>query len=98
MHMKRILAFIFILSIGFVCGQHQDKVDFIHADVLIEPIPSQKKIEGKVSYEFEVLADVDSIFLDAKNMDFSKVAMDGKQVKYANDGEKIYIHSKFKKG
>ena len=96
--MKRILASIFIFSIGFVFGQHQDKVDFIHAVAVIEPIPLQKKIEGKVSYEFEVLADVDSIFLDAKNMDFSKVVMDGKQVKYANDGEKIYIHSKFKKG
>ncbi len=96
--MKRILELIFIFCTGVAFGQHQDKVDFIHADVLIEPIPSQKKIEGKVSYEFKVLADVDSIFLDAKNMTFLSVRLNKKKASYDYDTSVIKISRKFKKG
>ncbi len=81
-----------------MCSQHQDKVDFVRAEVLIEPIPHTKSIKGEVAYEFEVLENVDSLFLDAHHMSYSKVLLDLKEVRYDSDGNRINIHAQFKKG
>lgn len=95
----RIPIFISILFFGIYCsGQVQDKVDFLTGKALIELIPTEKKINGSVTYEFKVLGDADSIFLDAKNMVFSDVGINGKKVKYSNDGKTITIKKGFKKG
>ncbi len=53
---------------------------------------------GEVAYTFEVLADVDSVFLDAQNMSFSTVKLNGAKAKYSNTDKIISIHKKFKKG
>ncbi len=81
-----------------VSGQHQDKVDFIRAAVSIEPIPDDKAIVGLVSYQFKVLQDVDSIFLDAHQMEFSKVELNGRTVTYNYDQKRLSIKNRFKKG
>ncbi|WP_368668162.1 M1 family metallopeptidase [Flagellimonas sp. S3867] len=73
-------------------------MDFIRAEVFVEPIPKEKRIHGTVKYEFNVLKDVDSVFFDAHNMDFSSVLVDLKRVDYDNDGKRISIQKKFKKG
>ncbi|MGX1929999.1 M1 family metallopeptidase [Flagellimonas sp. 2504JD4-2] len=73
-------------------------MDFESAEVYVELVPVEKKISGTVKYEFNVLKDVDSIFLDARNMDFSSVLVDLKKVKYQNDGKRISINKKFRKG
>ncbi|WP_420322690.1 M1 family metallopeptidase [Flagellimonas sp.] len=95
--MKLGLTLIFFLSLQLLGAQIQDKVDFIRAEVYIEPIPVEKKIKGTVRYEFNVLKDVDSIFLDAKNMNFLSVLVDLNKVKYDYDGKRISIQKKFKK-
>ena len=82
--MKYQLFISFLLSLLALNAQQQDKVDFIHADATIEPIPVEKKIKGFVTYEFKVLQDVDSVFLDAKNMVFTLVNLDGKRIEYNN--------------
>ncbi|WP_306012997.1 MULTISPECIES: M1 family metallopeptidase [unclassified Allomuricauda] len=79
-------------------AQIQDKVDFLHAQVWIEPEPVENRIHGTVTYQFEVVKDVDSVFLDAVNMDFSKVFIDGKKMDYVYDGKKITIKTDLKKG
>lgn len=79
-------------------AQIQDKVDFIHAQAEILPLPIEKEIKGYVTYTFNVLGKVDSVFLDAKNMKFSEVELNGKKVNYSNDGKTITIHKKFKAG
>lgn len=91
--------FIFLLFFGsIVSAQHQDKVDFLQADITIEPIPESKSIKGSVNYSFVVLADVDSVFLDAHHMIFSSVLLDKKKKKYENTNKKIILYKKFKKG
>ncbi|WP_257023959.1 M1 family metallopeptidase [Allomuricauda sp. ARW1Y1] len=79
-------------------AQIQDKVDFLHAQVWIEPEPVENRIHGTVTYRFEVIKDVDSVFLDAVNMDFTKVFIDGKKMDYVYDGKKITIKTDLKKG
>ena len=96
--MKRLLFLFFLLISFFGTAQHQDKVDFIQGDVFIEPIPKEKRINGSVTYSFDVLQDVDSIFFDAKKMDFRRVDLNGKPIKYNNNGRTISIRKHFKKG
>ncbi len=89
---------IFFLFAQILASQIQDKVDFIRAEVFVEPIPEEKQINGRVQYEFQVLKDVDSVFLDAVNIDFSSVLLDAEKVKYTNDGKTVSIRKKLKKG
>ena len=96
--MKPISFLFFTLLVKLLSGQAQDGVDFIHAEVHIGPKPEEKRIDGNVSYKFQVVKDTDSIFLDAKKMEFSSVLLDLKPVKHTNDGEKIIIHKKLKQG
>jgi aminopeptidase N len=89
---------IFLLLVQSMPAQIQDKVDFLHAQVWIETEPVENRIHGTVTYRFEVIKDVDSVFLDAVNMDFTKVFIDGKKMDYVYDGKKITIKTDLKKG
>jgi aminopeptidase N len=79
-------------------AQHQDKVDFINGTALTVLKPKEKSIDGKIAYSYNILTQVDSIFLDAINMEFSEVTINDKKVDYSYDGKKIVIFSKFEKG
>ena len=96
--MKRYALLILLISFFYSNAQHQEKVDFTHANATIEVIPLEKGIKGFVTYEFKVLQDVDSVFLDAKNMDFDRVMLDTKRTEYHNDKSTISIYKSFKKG
>ncbi|MEM9647601.1 MAG: M1 family metallopeptidase [Bacteroidota bacterium] len=96
--MKLSTALLFLLLCQAVLSQIQDKVDFISAKVTIQPNPLSKSIKGTVSYDFEVLKDTESVFLDAVDMEFSKVTLDTKKVKFSNDGKRITIKKRLKKG
>ncbi|WP_273566989.1 M1 family metallopeptidase [Maribacter halichondriae] len=96
--MKRLLLLV-SLSISFLgIAQHQDKVDFIRGEVFVVPDPLEKAISGSVAYEFDVLKDVDSVFLDAKNMDFEKISLDDRSVKYSSTEKTITIYNNFEAG
>ncbi|WP_431161902.1 M1 family metallopeptidase [Flagellimonas beolgyonensis] len=95
--MKLTPILIFYLIVQCLSAQVQDKVDFVHANVFVNPITEEKTIEGAVTYEFKVLQSVDSLFLDAHNMSFSKVELDGVSVPFENTGNKIIVHYDFKK-
>ncbi|SDL21812.1 M1 family metallopeptidase [Kriegella aquimaris] len=96
--MKYFCSSCFFLFYIFIFGQQQPKVDFLHAEVSIVPLPQEKQIKGQVTYEFDALSAVDSVFLDAKNMHFQSVRLNGKEVKFSNDGKTISIKKSFKKG
>ncbi|MEO0901554.1 MAG: M1 family metallopeptidase, partial [Bacteroidota bacterium] len=89
------LVFLLIAQVSF--GQIQDRVDFIRAKIHITPEPYKKSIQGEVNYEFRIMQNVDSVFLDAFDIDFSSVLLDGKSVKYQNTGQKIVLNKRFKK-
>lgn len=89
---------VFFLFIQLLSGQIQDKIDFVRAEVLIEPTPSENRIKGDVAYYFKVIEDVDSMYLDAVDIDFSMVYMDENKIDYDYNGKKIIIKTKMKKG
>ncbi len=96
--MKRSPFLVFLLLTQLLSAQIQDKVNFTHAQVYIEPIPQEKKINGFVTYTFDVLKDVDSIFLDAHTIDFSSVLLDNKKAVFTTTGEMVSFKDRFKKG
>ncbi|MEP2239719.1 MAG: M1 family metallopeptidase [Maribacter sp.] len=94
---KIVLAFILCFCF-YSYGQHQDKVDFIKAKVYLSPIPKEKTIKGGVIYRFNVLQNVDSVFLDAKNIAISKVELNGEKADFTATEKTISINHKFKEG
>ncbi|QCX00031.1 M1 family metallopeptidase [Aggregatimonas sangjinii] len=96
--MKHLLIFILICIPFQGTAQHQEKVDFILGKAMIFPSTEEKSIEGHVEYIFEVRKNVDSIFLDAKNMKFSSVTLNKHNAEYHYDEKKIVIYDSFIKG
>lgn len=94
--MFRILLALFFINISF--AQQIDKVDFIKCDASVSPYASEKSIYGDVVYEFKVKKAIDTIKIDAKNMEFSEVLINGKSVKFKNSGKTLDLFEGFKKG
>ena len=94
--MFRIFLALFIINLSF--SQQIDKVDFIKCDALVAPNASEKSIFGKVTYEFKVKKAIDTIKIDAKNMEFSEVIINGKSVNFKNSGKALNLFEGFKKG
>ena len=86
--MKLLFRSIVLLSFGCL-AQEQKHVDFIKINIEILPVFEQEEIKGKGVYKFEITEKVDSIFLDAVNMQFINVELNGKNIKYSNSGKKI---------
>ena len=94
--MFRILLALFFINVSF--AQQTDKVDFIKCYAYLSPNASEKSIFGKVTYEFKVKKAIDTIKIDAKNMEFSEVIINGKSVKFKNSGKILDLFEGFKKG
>jgi len=89
---------VFFLFVQLLSSQIQDKVRFVRAEAVIEPIPVEHKIKGSVAYQFDIVENVDSIYLDAIDMKLSSVYLNGKKVTYDYNNKTISIKQRFKKG
>ena len=96
--MKLAPNLVFLLFLQCLSSQIQKDVDFVHGEVLVEPLAHERAIKGQVRYHFEVLGDVDSLFLDAHEMEFSSVLLDGRAVEHSIGPNKIVIVHGFQKG
>ena len=88
------LFFITILSFA----QQTTKVDFIKCNAFLLPQKDTKSITGIVVYDFKVNAAIDTIRIDAKNITFSDVKINGKEVKYKNNNKELALYEGFKSG
>lgn len=94
------LLFLLLTMPGFAqydASLDQNKVvDF--KDVLAEVIifPLEERVTGTVDFTFDILQKVDSIFIDAKNMEFEHVVFNGRPVKFRNDKSRLWLISRFK--
>ena len=81
-------------------AQQTEYVDFKRVEALI--VFNQFEVDSTnyntYDISFEMLKSNDSIFLDAIDMRIKHVSLDGLEVKYKNDGEKLIVYSDFKKG
>ncbi|MCF4101225.1 M1 family metallopeptidase [Gillisia sp. M10.2A] len=73
-----------------------NKVDFEKVKTDISILPKDEKVTGVVTYEFKILKDTDSIFLDAKDMEFENVSINGKSIRFRNDKKRLWLKSNFK--
>ena len=94
--MFRILLALFFINLSF--GQQINNVDFIKCNAFVSPNASEKSISGTITYEFKVKKAIDTIKIDAKNMEFSEVIINGKSVKFKNSGKTLDLFEGFKKG
>lgn len=92
--MKYILLFI----TTFIFAQQTQFVDFKSVSGKLKFNSDEKLVFGSVEYQFEVLKSVDTINIDAKNMEFSKVAINQKEVVFVNTGSQLQIINDFQKG
>ncbi|GHA37435.1 aminopeptidase [Salinimicrobium marinum] len=95
--MKRLFAiFIFFLLISFGSyGQQTSLVDFQRVKAELAVFPSEKKVEGRVTFRFDVLETTDSVFIDARKMDFREVKLNGKEVDFSKDEQRLWIVADF---
>ncbi|MEO0044885.1 MAG: hypothetical protein RL705_76, partial [Bacteroidota bacterium] len=88
----------FLLFTAFTFAQQTTKVDFIALKAFLTPSAEQKSIGGSVSYQFNVLSDIDTIRIDAKNMDFVEMSINGKPVNYKNNTKELLLFEGYHKG
>jgi aminopeptidase N len=94
--MFRILLVLFFIPLSF--AQQRDAVDFIKCAAYLSPDETHKSISGTITYEFKVKKAIDTIKIDAKNMEFSDVMINGELVKFHNSGKTLDLFEGFKKG
>ncbi len=90
--------FLFLLLPFFSFAQQTTKIDFIECNASVVPHFETKTIDGTVVYKFQLLSEMDSIRIDAKNMYFSDVAINGTPVNYKNNKKEIILFEGYKKG
>lgn len=71
-------------------------VDFKKAKAKITIFPKEEKVNGEINYEFDILQAIDSIYIDARNMEFDEVLLNNKKVAFRNSGERIWLRKSFK--
>lgn len=91
---------VFILLVNLAAfAQQTQKVDFKTLNAYLRFDVPQKKVMGKVKYSFEVIdKKTDTISIDAHNMDYTNVTINGKKAKFIDAPHALKLYKGFKKG
>ncbi|WPO77941.1 M1 family aminopeptidase [Flavobacterium sp. KACC 22761] len=92
------MKYIFFLITSFAFAQQTQFVDFKTVSGQLKLNTLEKSISGNVDYGFTVLKTIDTIKIDAKNMEFSNVKINNNNVVFVNSGKQLQIVSNFQKG
>ena len=92
------MKYLFLLISTFTFAQQTEFVDFksVLGKITIDPIT--KTVSGNVTYDFQVLKPIDTLKIDAQNMMFSDLKLNGKFVDYLNTQKQLQLLFPFKKG
>jgi len=82
--MKFIVHFSFLLSFCWLSAQNKN-VDFTKIAATLEPNLQERSLNGQVTYTYVLNARIDSIFIDAKNMQVTEFKLDGRKKPFSND-------------
>lgn len=96
--MKFCVFLVWSLLGGIVFAQQTESVDFKTCKAKIQVNTKEKSVEGQILYDFKILKNIDSIFVDAVKMDFNSVTINSQQIKFQNDKEKLWLIYPFRKG
>jgi len=101
------MKFTISILLVFLClsveAQQTEFVDFKTANALLDVLPDSSRIGGKVWYNFDVIKRIDSIYLDAVNMDISEVVIrkgksNTKAIDFHYDKKRLWLIDSFEKG
>jgi aminopeptidase N len=92
------MKYLFLLLSTITFAQQTQFVDFksVLGKIAINPI--ERTVSGDIDYDFDVLKSIDTIKIDAQNMEFSDLKLNGKIINYLNTQKQIQIIFPFKKG
>lgn len=79
-------------------AQSQQKVDFVTGAVSVQIDPHSRELRGEVTYTFDVLEKMDSLFLDARDIHFESVRLNNKRVPFQNTGKQLNLKKRLKPG
>ena len=92
------MKYLFLLISTFTFAQQIQFVDFKSVLGKITLNPTTKTVSGNVTYDFQVLKSIDTLKIDAQNMTFSDLKLNGKVVDYRNTKQQLQLLFPFKKG
>jgi aminopeptidase N len=92
------MKYILLFFTTFVFAQQTQFVDFKSVSAQLKLNPVEKLVSGSVDFQFEIVKSVDTIKIDAKNMEFTKVKINQKEVAFVNTGKELQIINHFEKG
>lgn len=95
MSMKHLLCYFFMLFTVVSLSQQLEYVDFKQNRAALRFDVDASKVIGVIDYSFKILKPVDSLFLDAINMNFEDVLLNDEEVTFKNDTKKLIVYSKF---
>jgi aminopeptidase N len=96
--MKGVFSFL-LLAAGAVYSQQYKSVDFKSVHARLEFDVPAKKVMGSVVFNFEVLTDVDTIYIDAQNMQFYDVRVNAKKkTGWVASAKQLKLFKGYKKG
>jgi aminopeptidase N len=90
--MKQFLIALFLFISFGTNAQQTDIVDFTKIDAVLEPISSSGMIVGRIAVSFDILRSVDSVYLDAVNMDVYDIK---KSMSVRSTENKIWLEGPF---
>jgi len=96
--MKHFFWILFTLFSAISMAQQIDYVNFkaVEAVVFFNDIQVDSTLFDSFEIKFDILKKADSIYLDAVDMSFENVSLNGESADYRNDGKKLIIYSKFR--
>jgi aminopeptidase N len=92
------MKYLFFFISTFTFAQQTHFVDFKSVLGKIAVNPIEKTVSGDVDYDFDVLKSIDTIKIDAQNMEFADLKLNGKPIKFHNTQKQLQIIFPFKKG
>lgn len=92
------MKYLFLLVSTFSFSQQTQFVDFKSVLGKITIDATEKTVSGDVIYDFEILKPIDTINIDAQNIVFSDLKLNGKTIDYRNTQKQLQLLFPFKKG
>ncbi|SHF72883.1 aminopeptidase N [Flavobacterium fontis] len=90
--------FLSLFVAGSVWSQSLVAVDFTDLKATVFPNFETKEVSGHCQFTFIVNAPTDTLRIDAKNMRFSLMMLNGKAVEYNANARQLLLYTGFKKG
>ena len=92
------MKFILLFFTSFIFAQQTQFVDFKSVNAHLKLNTTDKSIAGSVEYQFDILKPTDTIKIDAKDMEFTKIRINQKEVNFINTGKQLQLIDSFKEG